>query len=408
MAGTSRKRKTEGEMKKIILTGGRENLKWECDVIFHIPTGKFFVYDEEVHKILGGRMYYRSRSGLHYAGWIPSRPEIVLFGWYHRFGQKGKLVHVSKEGKKIQGFFPMDWDYDHQPIILTDGSLVAYMSHQADEIMDVLLAWDKIKEKSREVKQIHFDEWGTERESIFYLYNPNRYRPGISGFRFTSDIESINISFERKTLLATKANLKEVDGVFLHLNAAGFFDRKWEQDPRTVRGELIEGWYGEGEGLFWRRTGIKIEAFIESRRRDVNGGKYVHPRLSEYVDYEENFPLIEWFSKPIEEWKKYFKSKIIRKAALDLSYYIQEDVLRELMKNNPDVTVSVEDSVAAGNCRVASEEFIKKYKLPLDSSKGCITIKKILEHAQLEEMLTNAAFRKVISMKLMTTSTSTE
>ena len=300
--------------------------------------------------------------------WTVCRP---IFGYAPIIGHKGT-------------------DYSF-PFVLTDGEKVVFVpSH---EVRNVLLGWKEIEGK--EIEVTWYDRYDDAKKFTFQLYNPWRYR-GVRATRFV-DLRYIR---EQNELYPICTNGSQ----WFHLHIDGFLDKKWDEDPRQIVGEIIAGWYGAGDGLFWRRRSeIEVEAFMEIPRTELSNSKYVvEGETSEFIDYEQNFSVLEWFSKGLDEWKEYFHSKLVKKARQDYVYARQRAGVdtRRLMEQNPNVQICIQDSLDVGNCRLGTEDFIKRYGIEIESD-GCISVAKLLENKNIDEMLRNFSFQKVVHYKLL-------
>jgi len=179
---------------------------------------------------------------------------------------------------------------------------------------------------------------------------------------------------------------------------------------------LNRGWKALGNGFFIRQQrDDKIHVVFESLAPERLVKMVAEARAnntwvttSSYwpsVEFETELTQIE-FCQNIdgilrtahEGWKN--KVQEIRKdlfRALN-NEKIQTERRRDLkvrMAENPEVLVTTEDSYATGNCRVGTEEFMRKFSL--ESPK---TLGELLKHRSIDEMLLNSYFRRVIERKL--------
>lgn len=288
------------------------------------------------------------------------------------------------------------------PFVLSDGHKVAFVSMY--DVRDTLLRWREIEGKKIEL--VYYDSAGYDYNVNFELYNPDHFR-GVRATRFI-DLRFVreqkcNLAPNYDIVFERKLNIVSGNGRrWLHLHIDGFFDTMWDENPRQVIGEIVAGWIGVGDGLYWRRGRNRVEAFIEVSRASLNGGKYVvESETSQFIDYEQNFSVLEWFSKEIKNWKEHFVTQITKKARLDYVYARQRSGIdiRQLMASNLDAKICVQDSLDCGNCRPATEDFIKQYGIQVED--GCCLIRDLLENSSIDEMLRNFAFQKVVHYKLL-------
>jgi len=382
-------------------------------ILYSVKDNRFYSYEREIdelHARYGGRQYYSSRSGLSGAGFLevdPANNDLIIFGYYRTDAcceQHRETVHLV-DGQPVFGYAPIishEGIDNNAPFVLTDGSKVAFVS--AWNVRDILLGWKEIEGK--EIELTWYDQYGYAGRLTFQLYNPDHFR-GVRATRFIDlryareqkgDLQPrYEVLFERKLNICTNGSR------WFHLHIDGFLDLMWDEDPRQIVGEIVAGWQGTGDGLYWRRGRTGVEAFIEIPRASLNGGKYVvEGETSEWIDYEENFSVLEWFSKEVDEWKEYFRSKLLTKARQDYVYARQRAGIdtRRLMEQNREVRICVQDSLDVGNCPVGTQQFIEKYRIEADED-GCTTIGELLDNEHIDEMLRNFAFQKVIHHKLV-------
>jgi len=299
-------------------------------VLFSAKTGNFFSYEndgEKLHETYGGERYYTSRTGLTGAGYLevePAKNDLIKFGYYRTDAaceQKIETIHTANN-RPIFGYAPITshGGIDQtKPFVITDGHKVAFVASY--EVRETLLDWEGVEGK--EIIITYYSYQGYEYTGTFQLYNPQHFR----GVRFTRfvDLESerrdTNGLEPGSSLFARKFSICEHEGRFFHLNVDGIFDTMWENDPRGILGEVVNGWVSEGDGLYWRRYSTTIETFMEIKRSDFAGGKYVvQDETGEWLDYEQNFSVLEWFSEDPKDWKKYFLPKLTEKARQDYIY----------------------------------------------------------------------------------------
>ena len=290
---------------------------------------------------------------------------------------------------------------NNAPFVLTDGNKVAFVS--AGEVRDTLLKWEEIEGK--EIGLTWYDQYGYANKLTFQLYNPDHFR-GVRATRFI-DLrharEATRDRYPGQTVFEQRLNIVEVNGEWYHRNVDGIFDQKWSDNPRDIEGEIVQGWNGAGDGLYWRRGFHGVQAFMEIKRSELNGGKYVvEGETSEFVDYEQDFSVLEWFSKELDEWKEYFHSKLLKKTRQDYVYARQRSGIdtRRLMEENREARICIQDSLDVGNCRPGTDDFIKRYGIKTDND-GCATIGSLLDNEHIDEMLKNFSFQKVIHYKLV-------
>lgn len=234
------------------------------------------------HSRYGGKVYYRSRTGLSGAGWYESSqaPQLIKFGWYrpdYLFGQQRQQVAVTSDKYALYGYFPIKVNegidrtmpavlvqfgvlfFDHPPV-------VAFVP--VDQVDEAIRDWQKITDEAKLVgvpycSLYHAYKW--EQSSMqLKFWNQHRFR-GINLVRFLEDMldpirkESGLSADERNkinttSLLSDHMHIYPVAGKWAHWNSLGYCDQVWEQDPREMVGPLAEGWIALGGGVFIRRS----------------------------------------------------------------------------------------------------------------------------------------------------------
>ncbi len=382
---------------------------------------RFFSYEknrEEVHELFGGKDYYTSRSGDSGSGWINEPNDHIQFGIYRtdaRDQQYKKVVHVLENGKEIFGYMPiishggMDRE---EPIVLTDGTMVVFLPHDPELVIKTLVNWGCWKNNLYEdrgynipkvsvIEDTLYDLNGKKKEIKWALINFGFY--GLRATRFIDlrqyrhQIPDGNDNILMKKLSIFKVPEKEV---WLHSNRDGVFDEKYENDPRKTKG-IFSGWESLGNGIFFKRKNSQIECFIETKRSEYANGKWwIENELSEWIDFEQNFSVIEFFSKTEEKISEILHEGLRKKAQQDYLYARKRaglDLLR-IMKEHPETYICIQDSLDTGNCLPGTESFMNEMNIKVNETG--IKIQSLLENVNISKMIKNFNFQKVIYMKL--------
>ena len=290
------------------------------EIIYSIRERRPYSYErnrEELHRLYGGRQYYSSRSGLSGAGFLepsPANNDLVIFGTYRTdtaaVMQRREIVHLENE-KPIFGYAPIkshDGVDEAAPFVLTDGKKVAFVSPY--RVPDVLKDWKKIDGKEKQL--IWYDLEGSAHILRFSIFNVEHWR-GVRGLRATRFLDlrearkyQRNLRPRHESLFERKLRIAQYKELWFHIAPDGYIDKVWRESPRDLKGEIVGGWQGEGEGLFWRRRDLKVEAFMEVPLDSLNSGKIEGP---EFIGYEEMLDVYTWFGTTVDKWKKYFKEK---------------------------------------------------------------------------------------------------
>lgn len=380
------------------------------DCFYSVRQNQFFSYEEdasELHDKFGGKQYYESRTGLSGAGYLESLGDLIPFGWYRtdirRDEQARRQVHSTPNGSPIFGYVPLkghDGIDPDAPVVLTDGHQVVFSSPY--QVLEFLKTWDSLEGKEYQVEYYDPRRWFDPKDSFrFTLINPGQYH-GLRATRFV-DLRDIRpeADIAPQTLFEQKLNIERIDSRWFHRNQDGYYDMMFLLDPsdlaETQPGSVLpEGWQDTGF-VTWRRHGLQVEAFAECTRCTVGRE---HPDLPEYIDYEENFPLLDWFSRSVEDWENYFREKLTRKARIDYISACKWDgtSTKAILIKNAEDSLCIADSLEVGNCELGTRDFIQQYGLALDQS-GCIRISNLLEHPYIEKICRHLAFQKVVGFK---------
>lgn len=388
-------------------------------VLFSVSMNKFFSFETESASLADWytvNQYYTSRSGLSGAGTIPADGDLIPFGVYRSDSagmQRKEQVH-EVNGQPIFGYAPVISHHGIDcaaPFVLTDGRKVAFV-HGSD-VKETLLHWGEV-EVTKEISVTWYGSWGGKTEEKFFLCNPHRFG-GVDALRFV-DLRQARTQFQEcererrllcESLFERTLNLWRSDSVrgpVYHLSRLGYLDKVWEYHPSTLSGEeIVEGWFGTGDGLYYRRRRSDVQAFLEVSRKSISEGKYVlEGETPEYVDFEQNFSVLEWYSRSQEEWRDFFVTKATKKARQDFVYIRTRTGVdtKRLMETNLEVEICLQDSYDTGNCEVGTANFISQFNIKV-SDRGCITVAELLKNPGIEAMLKNFDFQKVINHKLI-------
>ena len=384
-------------------------------ILFSVIENKFFSYESDntfLHEKYGGRQYYRSRTGLSGAGYLPLGNDLVLFGFYRvdtkAAFQKREVVHLLDGNQPVFGYVPIQ---AHQgintkyPVVLTDGGRITFV--WMGDVVETLLSWEQLEFERKELK--YYDKYGNGTYHDFGLYNPNKYR-GVRATRFIdlrnaiADADQAVKEAGELPLFYKRLHIVPCNGYWFYRHVDRFLSQKWTTDPATIIDEeIVDGWKQTDEHLTYRQGRYKVEAFMEVERATLSDGKYVvKGETPKYIDYEKDFSILEWYSvNSIIDHKEYFKKKLRAKAREDYIYARQRSGIdtKRLMENNQDLVVCIQDSLEAGNCLVGIEGFIKRFQIVPDS-KGCVTFSTLLKNKEINRMVKDFNFQKVIATKV--------
>lgn len=288
-------------------------------ILWSISRRQFFTYEtdrEELHRLFGGKSYYTSRSGCSGAGYILPDPgeDLIELGLYR------PDTNGEQDAKVVLLPSPMGWghrrlyvyvpwishrgiSFGQSPFVVTDeeGKKIVF-ARGHDDLLSTLLGWENIN--GREICQECYLQNGERTMFSFQLVNEARF----FGLRPTRFLNGGDFSFCREwqseegrpggDVFSNRLHiLKGYGDVWLHRHVDGFSDQKWSEDPRKLIGHIVSGWLGAGDGLYWRRGISLVEAFYQGEENEL------------LLSHEEKFGLVDWFSKPVDEWKAYFLAK---------------------------------------------------------------------------------------------------
>lgn len=264
------------------------------------------------HSRYGGKVYYRSRTGLSGAGWYESSqaPQLVRFGWYrpeYILGQERQQVAVTSDNYALYGYFPLKIhegiDTTMPAVLVKAGrsvwgypSVVVFVP--VNQVDEAIRDWQKITEEAQLIDVPYYNLYHDYlwEKSNFHVkfWNPRRFR-GVNLVRFLDEMldtirkESGLSADERNkinttSLFSDHMHIYPVVGKWAHWNSLGYCDQVWEQDPREMVGPLAEGWIALGGGVFIRRSpgpeGLEAEVLCSIPRPE----ELCHEDLGPWVE----------------------------------------------------------------------------------------------------------------------------
>jgi hypothetical protein len=371
------------------------------DVFFSIINKKIFTveYDwEELIKLYNGRMYYFSKSLLSGEGLISKKDLIAVnnrFPGNFKNTSIFKIFYNEENRKNIYCF--VDAGYSHKQfdgnIVLTDGNSIAICDEKS--VVSIVNGWETVDWKKSYILAFDPHDGNPFRVEYFIL---NRCGVKINPARFLQDIVKF-CEYEHPWVFHPRVNLYKVGENYYHRNKVGFFDKKWNFDPTKVPGENIGSWVVFHPGVVYARYDNTVAWIATADRKTFCGGKYAFEEegVIPPLDYEANCSIWEFFDKTPE----YFSSFLLKKAREDFvfsSKRITAENVKKILEEHQDGVLTVQDSFAVGNCELATNKFIKEFNVK-ENEGGVFNVKDILENPNINEMLKNYNFRKVIANK---------
>jgi len=368
-----------------------------------------------IHSRLGGKQFYQSRSGCSGAGWIPAKPTLKKVGTY-RVDVGGVLLGFSPERE----FAPHVGEFE----------VYAPYSYRGGDTGE-----HPVVVRERDGKVTLVPEW----QLAPFLRGEIEIEPRTFEFTYLKDVHS----GERK-LVATvhqpKDRYDRGDGRALRLLVEGFHHAE-------LAFVFPEGWQPEGDGEFWKRLGFRrlpdgLYKVVRNIARYKLGGwddlerikksvpanvhmlapnLYIQERDQRYVgvarfQYEGRWYDFESYIDTQEALRIFAgNSAVIAKLEQELERgahtkhvraledakrmedaaretLARDQVFRELLEQNADVEISVADSLAAGNCRPGTDDFVQRF-FP---GRATVTVRELARFAA------NWNVRRVLEHKLIT------
>lgn len=124
----------------------------------------------------------------------------------------------------------------------------------------------------------------------------------------------------------------------------------------------------------------------------------MHEGLRKFCEYEKDFNLFEWNSP---EAKILLEDALLKKMREDYIYARKSsgvDILN-LMKKNSELYICIQDSLDVGNCLPGTENFISRFDVKINEN-GCVKIETLLDNKEINKMVKDFNFQKVIYRKL--------
>jgi hypothetical protein len=351
----------------------------------HPHAGKTFA------EIYGGKQYYTSRSKLSGAGWIPRNPLLIKVGGYRTdaFGEwyKAKTPlwgwHIIApydwrgDDKKFPGTEDGSWPIFILPsngapslyVLPNDGkSILRFLSESGEK-------WEDVKEE-----KISFDiyrNWD-ETEKTHLVFSVIQF-PGVRMSRremaaycrsfFYLEFEAIGAPIQSPFLRAINV-FRKGDRYYV-LSHDRLVREMFFESEKTLE-KLVE--VGKKNGVVVLRDNICIIPPNYSVSGDSGRAIGVFEMGGEEIDYEINLNALEFIRalknadeiiSQLEAGAREKYSRILanreREKLWEIAEAEREKKFQELCRQYAELEISIEDSLAAGNCRPGTEDFRKKF-----------------------------------------------
>lgn len=318
-------------------------LSWsegDTDVIILVDDDplKILTYEfdsDAVHDFcIAGQLYYRSKSGLSGAGWVPAN-DVLKLGWYRVDIPRQSPVNVASIGDGLYMWIPIrghkgiDKNY---PVVISDRldkvwflpvnfvqrnissliqSLDVAMSNDCLTAKQIPFTW-LVPERPPLLEARRFDTNENNElvdvsyECTLYTMESTASRPSISRFlnleEYTIPTHQWLGSLARPqtTWMENLGIYQVLDDQWVVVGKEGLIEHTLSSDPRMIDGgEMCHGWAFEGDGLVWRSTfdGINtniyaIKEIPSSRISDVHDVQ--NDNDEEYIAHEITISEYQW------------------------------------------------------------------------------------------------------------------
>ncbi len=398
-------------------------LSWDggfSSIIFNTQKKEIICYETDVelmHQEYGGKKFYSSLSGLSGKGYITKDLEkLIELGSYRRCKEVKKIKCTDELYCYVPTLGHKGLDFSGElPTVITNEEAVIFVRTCGPDIIDAVINFKEITDhkedkfeissgeevKRKEIKISNFRVEGYNDERTIELF---RYSNAPKGcIDILSFVDRQSMSHDIQHLLKNE-ELKFINSpinnklgayfcphpvwggeeCWLGINEWGFFDHKWANDPREIIGDLGNGWHGEGNGLIWKRKGLKIYALQDREEEQC------------WEQFEIEVTVFEWFSHDIEYWRLFLNTRIENKIAKKKLHQAIIDKkfeeIKEVLIPHHDCSIPIELARSVGMCDHGIKEFKEKYKLEGEE----IRIGELVQHPQFEEMLRSSDFVTVL------------
>lgn len=385
-------------------------------IVLSLSEVRFYSYEKDLsylHNKYNGRNYYSSRTGLSGAGYLEPKDcenDILLMDTYN-VNHRDKNINFSKPG--IRTYVPIkahEGIREEYPMVMVENNKVAFVRPLAEDYLSTKNSFYTLEWKEKEL--VYYTEYGEKMFFTFLFYNPYNNFKGVNPLEFINlkdyvyngiDNEDNYSPLHYKNIsnLSQVANIKYIGGKFYHLNKLGYLDKKYDEDPHNVVGDVAGGWVGAGGGLFWKRIKNSINVFLELTREELGfdfncKDKFVH------IEYGQEYSVEDfYYSIGVNEIRENLYKKLVTQARKEKAEWLVKsyeiDSLKYIMENNRDLKVSSLDALNVGFCKEGVDRFMEKWNLECELSFG-----ELLGLPNLDNILEVEAFRELIFFKLLT------
>lgn len=407
-------------MMVMMMNGRRINVAWGCgcsdlflDLTGEEPRILDFEYDwKELHERCGGKTYYVSCSGDSGAGYLEHLGELIPIGTYRvdttwnefqNFASVGKFFRdeYGEGGVDVMVAVPYrshtedkkDVLLEHPTVIkVKDGNvnILVYCDfyHNSRVVLRDVLSGRLQRHRTLKRSFTRIDEWGNpeEKEVSIQFYDfchcpaagfPNPwefFQEELAAFRAGGTERLFHLLGVEKLRNGTFVKTAKIAG-------SKYRGKVLFGDPLT--GELTAGWQRLADDVLVRfydgSNEVHLVAYAPAAEAHRNLAQRLAHRIgegeefisiasvcdSEYVEYEVTVPKV-LYALDKANYLAEVRNGMARKVRQDVAYHVRERINdvndKTILETIPDeLMVTFEDSLAAGNCRPGSQDFVDRY-----------------------------------------------
>ena len=405
--------------------GGLEVLDYEFD------------YDR-IHKMCGGRCYYRSCSGYSGAGYIEKLGDLTRVGYYRvdtvhnewqypeevEYGLKIMLPYATHEECKEETL-------ENYPVVILlgeDAVIYCNFYENMNVVLADILAGRELQGKPKKLKKKFVDTSSyykrvDEVEIKFYNFFGYASYP----WEFVGELlKDYEVDYPKEWLHRMCHLSKCDDGTLVRTCKIAnrlYATEVLEKDPLENLEKEISGWgfletnmvykvrkndvhiigWKIAEEAYGKRIERMSRFIPTAEKADFTSFVKEHLPDTKYVDFEETVPKLLFFLE---------KEKVLTNVRKGIAKKVQEDVLsaaRQYIENfndkqildaiPDDFIIKIEDSWDSGNCKPGTQEFVNMY-FPGKTEINAGELKKYSSNWNVMRVLKYIAIREKITGKI--------
>lgn len=401
-----------------------------------------------LHDLRGGKVYYQSRTGASGAGYIRGYGDLVPLGKYrldttYNDHQYFESVGKTPDGEEIMVAIPSFLHYGEEasgfPTVVKVGYTLVYCDFEenfAGIVKDLLTGKElpdyvevggakcvnRHQTLRRKFSRLEDGDHCQEEEVVINFYNLWLGDDPSPWEFFREELHQFRASGTDERMFQLLSMEKLEDGTFVRTFRVD--DVRYSGavlDGNPLDGDLIAGWERVADDIiirYYDKTNeIHLVAYEEAgaayrkvaerfARRIGEGEDFVEKFLDwisgQYVEYETRISKILYALDPGEAIADLRKG-LARKVRDDIAYFARQRVEnideKDLLESVPDdLVVTLEDSLAAGNCRPGTEDFVQEH-FPGQSETTAKELKKYADNRNVVRIFRHLAAQGKFSLK---------